>query len=260
MLHGSSSQLFRIGLFSTSVNLHLLAGCEVSFTFFGPTTGRRRARVGPSAHMASLSHFRRTLEALLQLLASCQHRRCVSSSHSRTREHFLNLSVIAEGCNFDAVRHPSVPTNRNSLQSDGIQTSSAHCGMFQFHRKRQTTPGRQQVTSSLSRKGACFQHNRFHHVVLSRHCSLAVVVDFVCMLPCTKPQRLRCIRLVQETSNTCFRAPSLFDKTVPVQIIGAGPGVKDCVLSASRRLRPSLSPCGITKHHATTLACRPSHP
>ena len=52
-----------------------------------------------------------------------------------------SFSVVAEGCNFDAVRHPPVPTNKNSLQSDGAQTSSTHCGMFQFYRKRQTTPG-----------------------------------------------------------------------------------------------------------------------
>ena len=88
----------------------------------------------------------------------------------------------------------------------------------------------QQVTFSLSRKGASFQHNWFNHVVLSRHCSFAVVVDFVCMLRCTRPQTHRCIRLVQETLNTSFSsANTLFDKTVRVRIIGSGRGVKDCV-------------------------------
>ena len=89
----------------------------------------------------------------------------------------------------------------------------------------------QQVTFSSSRKGTSFQHNWFDHVVLSRHCSLAVVVDFVCVLRCIRPQTHRCIRLVQETSNTTFLSTNtLFDKTVRIRIIGSG-GVKDCVFS-----------------------------
>ena len=89
-----------------------------------------------------------------------------------------------------------------------------------------------------SRKGTSFQHNWFHHVVLSRHCHLAVVVGFVCMLRCIRPQTHRCVRLVQETSNTTFLSTNtLFDKTVCVWIIGSSRGAK-CVLSASRRLRP----------------------
>ena len=97
----------------------------------------------------------------------------------------------------------------------------------------------QQVTFSLSREGTSFQHDWCHHVVLSRHCSLAVVVDFVCMLHCIRPQTHRCIRLVQETSNTTFSSTntplrqdcSRSDQRLRSWCEGL------CVLSASRRLR-----------------------
>ena len=75
------------------------------------------------SHLASPSHFRQTCGSLPQSLASCQRRRtkehCVAGSYSRFREHFFNLSVISEGRDFDAVRHPLVLTNKNSLQAKG---------------------------------------------------------------------------------------------------------------------------------------------
>ena len=210
-LRGSSSQLLKIGLFSTSVILHFLPGSEVPFHFFGLDVWATESKTRSLGLIWPHSHFRRTSA------------HCVTGSHGRTREHFLSLSVIAEGCNFEAVVAPPVPTNRNSLQSDGIQTSSTHFGMFQFYRKRQTTPrwprtwslSWQQVTFSLSRKGASFQHDRFHYVALSRHSSFAVDVDFVRVFRCIRSETHRRICLVHERSNTTLPSTNtLFDKTV----------------------------------------------
>ena len=119
----------------------------------------------------------------------------------------------------------------------------------QIYRKRQTTPrwprtcslSWQRVTISLSLKGTSFQHDRFQYVALSRHLSFAVVVDFVCVFRCSRPQTHGFVCLVQETSNTTFPSTNtLFDKTVCVWIVGSSCGVKDCVFS-NRQLRPQAS-------------------
>ena len=179
-----------------------------------PTAGRRRARLGSSTS-SGLTH---TLAELLEfwfsrwLHASTTKQRCVTRSHSRTREHFFNLTVIEEGRNFDAVWHSPVPTNKNSLQGNGLQTSSTYSGMLQFYCRCQTTPGwprawffsRQQVTFSLSRKGTSLQHDRFCRLVLSRYWSFAVIVDFVCVFRSIWPQaQCRRHRIPR------FRAPTL---------------------------------------------------
>ena len=122
-LRGSSSQLLKNGLFSTSVILHFLGRREVPFRFFGLDIWATESKTRSFTLTLSTNSWSSALVA-----------------DSRTREHFLNLSVVAEGCDLDAVRHPPVPTNKNFLQSDGVQTSSMHCGMFSFYRKRQTTP------------------------------------------------------------------------------------------------------------------------
>ena len=101
-LRCSSSQLFRIGSFSISVNFRLLAGCEVLFTFFGLDNWATKSKTWSLGLIWPRS---RNFAELLKLCFSCwlrasiaeQREHCVASSHSRTREHFLNLSVIADG-------------------------------------------------------------------------------------------------------------------------------------------------------------------
>ena len=107
--------------------------------------------------------------------------------------------------------------------------------MCQVYRKRQTTPGWprtwslpwQQVTFSLSRKGASFQHDRFHYVALSWHWSFAAVLDFVCVYRPTGA-----FAWCKRHRNTTFPCTNTrFDKTVCVWIVGSSCGVKDSVLS-----------------------------
>ena len=126
-----------------------------------------------------------------------------TGSHSRTREHFLNLSVIAEGRNFDDVWHPPVPTD-NSWQ---------------------------QITFGMSRKGTPLQHDWFHNVVLSRYWSIAVVADFDCVFRCIGPQTHKCVCLIQETWNTALSSTNTFFDTVCVWIVSASCGVKDSMFS-----------------------------
>ena len=209
------------------------------------TAGRQRARLGfldliwSHPHtFAELTEF--CFSRWLHASTTKQREHCATRSHSRTREHFINLAVIAEGRNFDAMRHSPVPTNRNSLQSNGIQTSSTYREMLQLYCKCQTTSGwprawffsRQQVASSLPRKGTSLQHDRFYRVVLSRYRSFAVIVDFVCVFCSIWPQAHRCVCLMQETSNSTFSSTNtLFAQTVRVWIVSARCSVKDSVFS-----------------------------
>ena len=208
-LCSSSSQLVRIRLFSTSVILHFLAMCEVPFRFFVFNSWATESKTGfldliwPHPHtFAELLEF--CLSRWLHASTIKQRENRVTRSHSRTREHFFNLTVIAEGRNFDAVWHSPVPTNKNSSQGNGLQTSSTHSGMLQFYCKCQTTLGwprvwffsRQQVTVNLSRKGTSLQYDRFYRVVLSRRWSFAVIVDFVCVFRSIWPQAHRCVCLM----------------------------------------------------------------
>ena len=47
--------------------------------------------------------------------------------------YLFHLSVIAEGRNFDVVRHPPVPTNKNPLQGDWIRVSSTRLFAFRSY-------------------------------------------------------------------------------------------------------------------------------
>ena len=146
-LRGSSSQLFRIGFFSTSVNLHLFGRLQSSLHLLrARQLGDGEQDLVRRPYLASLSLFRRILEVLVADRASITEQRehCVASSH------FLNLSVIAKSCDFDAVRHHPASNNKNSLQSDdGIHTSSTHCGMFQFFANAKQPQGSHELGLSL---------------------------------------------------------------------------------------------------------------
>ena len=166
----------------------------------------------------------------------------------RSREYFLNLSV-AESCNFDAMRHPPVPTNKNSLQSDGIQTSSVRCGMFQFYR---TPDNPRQATNLVSLSLLATSHIQ----LVPKQCVFpaqsvpprrSVQALFGC---CGCRFRLRV--LLHQATDTQVHSlgardieyhvsgtNTLFDKTVRVRIIGSSFGVKDCEgPSANHQLRP----------------------
>ena len=64
----------------------------------------------------------------------------------------ISTHLRSEGRNFDAVRHPPVTTDKKSLQSNWISTSSTHCGIFQWYCIRHTTPRWPRTCFSLGNK------------------------------------------------------------------------------------------------------------
>ena len=211
--------------------------------------------------LASPSQIRRTLGTLPQSLALCQRHRTTGNLVSRVR------TVVLVNNLFKPDRHlgrskflmPSgtllfQPTKK-SLQGTWTQTSS-DCGMIQFDCERRTAPWLSRTWCfPRQRQGTPLRHDPFHNVVLYKYESFGVVVDFVCMCRCLRPQTHRCVCLMQETSNTTFSSTDTFlYKTVRVWIVGAGCGVKDtsCRLRptnrerVSSRVRPSdtLNRCG----------------
>ena len=121
-------------------------------------------------------------------------------------------------------------SNRQKFLARQLDPHFFHaCGMFQFDRKRQTTPWPRtgfsfDKTFRLSRKGTTLQHDRFHCVVVSRSRSFVVVVDFTFVFRSIRSQTHRCVCLMQETSNTALSSTNTFsNKTV-------------CVLDRRRRL------------------------
>ena len=181
------------------------------FRFFGLDIWATESKTRVPRHkMASPSHFRQTLGALLQSLTSCQHHATQGTLCHRVRtvvprEQFLNFSIIAEGRNVDCRCGTFLfqPTQM-PLQSDVVQTSSTHCGMFQINRKRQKT---HRVATNLVSLLAT-NHIQFvprKHVSPTRSVPLrrsfqALVVllwfaDFVCVFRCIQASLMVSLRL-----------------------------------------------------------------
>ena len=99
--------------------------------------------------LAPSSSRRRTPGLLPRSLTSHQYHRkkrqnCVTSSHCRTREHFLNLSIVTDSCDVDIVWHPHVPSNENPLHGLGqgfsLDGISLPASPTQALRSRTTNP------------------------------------------------------------------------------------------------------------------------
>ena len=157
-----------------------------------------------------------------------------------TESKTLSLSLIwpRPHQHFDAERQPPVPTDKNALQSDWFQTSSTHCGTFQFYRKRLPAPSWPTNLVSLMATNHIQLVPRKHvsptRSVPLRRFVQALVVCYGCRLrlhvPLHQATDTRQVRLVQETSNTTFSSTNtLLDKTVRVWIVGSSCGVKDRV-------------------------------
>ena len=217
------------------------------------TSGRRRARLGPSAS----SRLTLTLSPDSWSSASVADFVPASPNKGDTVSRFRTVVLVNTSSTSPSSRKVAVlmPCGTLLFQPTKIL---AHCWMFQFIANARQTQAGHELRLSLGNKScsACpekvrlSQHDRF----LSRHRSFAVVVDFVCGFRCIRPQTHRRICLVQQTSNTTFPSTNtLFDKTVCVWIVGSSCGVKDSVFSqpvvnCARKLSPFI-----------TTACRPSH-